>query len=151
MPLINAEKVLQSIKSGQLEVLSGVKCSRYLGSGKGFMIDIQTRFGVEYGLKVSYLINSTGQGLDVTKYDARLIQNLLSHGVIVPHPSGGIQADFDTSAVIRKDGTPSSNLFAVGEITRGVHFFTNAISENTRNAGTIADCIVSRIDSDRSS
>jgi len=46
---------------------------------------------------------------------------------------------------IKWDGTQSTRLFAVGEMTRGLHFFTNAISQNARCAGRIAAYITDSI------
>ena len=142
MPIINAEKVLRPLKAGQLKVVSGFKCVRYLGKGQGFLVDVQTRYGVVYPLRVRSFINATGQGLAVSKYDDRLVQNLLGQGTIAPHPSGGIHVDFDTGNTISKEGKLSDWLFAVGEITRGIHFYTNAISQIALFVDHIAESIV---------
>ena len=145
MPLVNAEKILNALKSGQLEVLSGFKCAGYAGKEKGFYVEMQSRYGLDYRLRIPIIINATGQGLSITKYDDMLVQNLLAADVIVPHQSGGIQVDFETSGIVHKDGTRSHRIFALGEITRGVHFYTNAISQNARCADRITDRIVQSI------
>lgn len=145
MPIVNAEKILNTLKSGQLEVLSGFKCAYHAGKGKGFYVEVQSWYGLDYRFHVPYVINATGQGLAVEKYDDTLLQNLLSAGIIVPHPSGGIQVDFETCRVFHRGGIQSNRVFAVGEITRGVHFFTNAIRQNARCADRITDFIVKSI------
>ena len=142
MPIVNAEKVLKAIKSGQLKVLSGFKCVRYLGKGQGFLVEMQTRYGLIFPFSVRSFINATGQGLAVARYEDTLVQNLLRQGTIAPHPSGGIHVDFDASFIINKDGKPLEWLFAVGEMTRGTHFFTNAISQLSLFADRIAGSIV---------
>ena len=142
MPVVNAEKVLTVLKSGQLKVISGFGCVRYLGKAEGFQFDIAPPRGMAYSLKTRFFINATGQGLDVMKYNNTLVQNLLRRGIIAPHPSGGIHVDFDKSFVTRKDGKHLMWLFALGEITRGIHFFTNAISHIALYADRIADTIL---------
>ncbi|MBN2417970.1 MAG: FAD/NAD(P)-binding protein [Deltaproteobacteria bacterium] len=141
MPLVNAKKILKAIKSGQLDILSGCTCVRTCGE-EGFEIDVSTRFGIPYAVKIPAVINATGQGLDVKKYNNPLINRLIEKGLINPHPNGGIFTDFDSSEVRGKDGNRVPGLFALGEITRGVHFFTNGIVPNMSSSGRIADYIL---------
>ena len=142
MPLVNAQKILEILKSGQLEILSGCRGIRPCGSDKGFEIDIETHYGILYSLKTHYLINATGQGLDVSMFDNPFINNLLSKGFIGCHPNGGIWVDFFTGQVIGKGGIIFPGLFALGEITRGVHFFTNGIRPNVIYADQITNCLM---------
>ena len=141
MPLINAKKILNALKTGQLDIQSGCMCVRTC-SEKGFEIDVSTRLGVPYTIKTPTLINATGQGLDVTKFNDPLINRLVKKGLIEPHPNGGIYADFYTSEVKGKNGDRVPGLFALGEITRGVHFFTNGIVPNMSVSDRIADYIL---------
>ena len=142
MPLVNARKIQVAIKSGQLDIESGCMCVRTCGD-KGFEIDVSTRFGVPYSIKTPFLINATGQGLDVSKFDSDLIKSLIEKELIVPHPNGGIHVDFESSMVLDRKGGFIPGLFALGEITRGVHFFTNGIVPNMKTSGRIADYIIS--------
>jgi uncharacterized NAD(P)/FAD-binding protein YdhS len=148
MPIVNAEKILHTLKSGQLKVLSGFKCVQYLGKGQGFLVDIQTRYGMTFPFRVRSFINATGQGLAVARYDDTLVQNLIRQGTIAPHPSGGIYVDFDASFAMNKDGKPLKWLFVVGEMTRGTHFFTNAISQLSLFADRIAGSIAKHMNKD---
>jgi uncharacterized NAD(P)/FAD-binding protein YdhS len=142
MPLVNAKRILDILKSGQLDILSGCGCVRCCGSSPGFEIVIETRFGIPYELKIPFLINATGQGQDVTRLEAPLLRNLLAKGFIQPHPGGGIQVDFETSQVLGQGGIAVPGVFAVGEITRGVHFFTNGVVPNMLAADKITDRIL---------
>ena len=142
MPLVNARKIQVAIKSGQLDIESGCMCVRTCGD-KGFEIDVSTRFGVPYSIKTPFIINATGQGLDVSKFDSDLIKSLIEKELIVPHPNGGIHVDFESSMVLDGKGGFIPGLFALGEITRGVHFFTNGIVPNMKTSGRIADYIIS--------
>ena len=141
MPLFNARKILDALKTGQLDIQSGCMCARTCGNN-GFEIDVSTRFGVPYTLETSVIINATGQGLDVAKFNNPLLNRLLDKGVIAPHPNGGIYADFYTSEVRGKNGNRIPGLFALGEITRGVHFFTNGIVPNMAASDRIADYLL---------
>jgi uncharacterized NAD(P)/FAD-binding protein YdhS len=145
LSLVNAEKVLATLKRGQLSVLGGIKEVRHQGKSNGFRLTIGTRLGPDYPLHVPYLVNATGQGFDVTRFQDRLVTTLLESGVAVPHPSGGLRVDFYTCAVIRRDGRRADTVYALGELTRGVHFFTNAVSENARYAEIIAERIIGEI------
>jgi uncharacterized NAD(P)/FAD-binding protein YdhS len=142
MPVSNARKILEALKSGQLHILSGCLCIRSCGESPGFEIDIETRLGVPFTIKAPYIINATGQGHDVACYEDALIQTLLSKGIIQPHPSGGIQADFHTSQVYDQKGNLQSHIYALGEITRGVHFYTNGVAPNRHAADRITDHII---------
>ena len=95
---------------------------------------MSTRFGIPYTIRIPAVINATGQGLDVTKFNNLLINRLIEKGLINPHPNGGIFVDFNTSEVIGKYGNR--------EITRGVHFFTNGIVPNMFSSDRIADYIL---------
>ncbi len=129
MPLVNAQKIYSALASGQLDIQSGCRCVRACGE-KNFEIDVRTRFGLPYTIKTPYIINAIGQGLDVTKFKSVLIGRLLHKGLIEPHPNGGIYADFVDGEVLNHNGRRTPGLYAVGEITRGVHFFTNGIVPN---------------------
>ncbi|MBN1905939.1 MAG: FAD/NAD(P)-binding protein [Deltaproteobacteria bacterium] len=141
MPVINAKKILNTLKSGQLDIQQG-RTSVKAGSKGGFEIDVITRLGVPFVLKTPYIINATGQEIDVTKFESKLIKRLINKGLIIAHPNGGIFVDFCTSCVKEKSGKDIHGLYALGEITRGVHFFTNGIVPNMVSSGRIADAIL---------
>jgi hypothetical protein len=86
-----------------------------------------------------------GDGALARAYEDTLVQNLLRRGTIAPHSSGGIHVDFDNGFTIDKDENPSNWLFALGEMTRGTHFFTNAVSQIALFADRIAGLIVNRL------
>lgn len=142
MPLKNAVKILDLLNSGQLDIKSGCMCVRLMEEGGGFEIDIDTRFGIPYSFKIPFLINATGQGLDVTEFNDPLTKNLLNKGLIQSHPNGGIDVDFLSGQVIGSKGYKVPGLFALGEITRGVRFFTNGVIPNMSTSDRIADHIL---------
>ena len=141
MPLVNARKIMKVIKSGQLDIESGCMCVRTCGK-EGFEIDISTRFGIPYTMKTPFLINATGQGLDVARFESILLRRLVDKGYIESHPSGGINVDFNTSEIYGNNGKVIPGFYALGEITRGVHFFTNGIVPNMAISERIAEHIL---------
>jgi uncharacterized NAD(P)/FAD-binding protein YdhS len=145
MPVINAKKILNALKSGQLDIKQGQTHVKAVGK-EGFEIGFINRHDVPFALKSSYIINATGQETDVTKFESILIQRLINKELIAPHPNGGIFVDFYTSGVKGKSGKDIHGLYALGEITRGVHFFTNGVVPNMVCSGRIADSILSVTD-----
>ena len=61
--------------------------------------------------------------MDVRKFNSSLIAEMLSAGIVASHPSSGINVDFHIGRVINKKGTVTNSLFAIGELTRGAHFY----------------------------
>jgi uncharacterized NAD(P)/FAD-binding protein YdhS len=144
MPPINAEKICRILKSGQLEVLPGSKRICHLPSANRFAIEMVDRNGSSKTLEVAAVINATGQGSNVRKFNSNLIRNLLSDHTIAPHPNGGIIVDFNTNRVIDSEGKISDSLFAIGGLTKGAHFYTSGIAPCARKAQVIADFILGR-------
>ena len=145
MPLKNAVKILNSLKSGQLNTKAGYTYIRPLEKERGYEININTRFGIPYSFKAHFIINAAGQGLDVTEFNDPLINNLLDKGLIQSHPNGGIAVEFISGQVIERKGDKVPRLFALGELTRGVRFYTSGITPNMVTSDGIADYILNDI------
>ncbi|MCJ1233900.1 hypothetical protein MMC14_001858 [Varicellaria rhodocarpa] len=124
MPLVNAYKILALMESGQLQVLRG---ERVRWNGSKFVISVE-----DTEVQSQFLIEATGQEFNPHRVDSPLLQRLLSSGLLKSHPAGGVEVDFSTLAA-RK------GLHVVGEMTRGIHFFTNAIGSNIAHAARIVD------------
>lgn len=141
MPVQNAERVLKALESGQLKIVSGFRDIQYDTVNGEFVLqcvksdcndtDIKTHRG-------PYVINAVGNGLDLTRIQSPLIQNALMRGIITPHLLGGVDVDFETGGVKDGHGHYSQRLFAIGSLTRGVHFYTNSIQENAKAARNAA-------------
>ena len=142
MPLINAKKVRDVLRSGQLEVLSGLTSISHVPSAGSFVVEARSRRGDCQTLKVPVVINATGQCLDASQIDGELVQQMLTDGIAASHPSGGINVDYDSCRVIDGTGQTSDSLFALGELTRGVHFYTNGIGPCAQRARDIVRFIV---------
>lgn len=129
IPLTNAKKIYQLMKKKKVVMLYGFKSILYKKDKSIFSIAYQEN-DKEKNILLPYIINATGSGFDVNKIKSPLLQNMLKRGEITQHPCGGINVDFDTSQIIKKTNTKSERMFLIGPLTRGVHFYTNAIEMN---------------------
>lgn len=126
IPLENARKILALIDRGQLKVHSGEKAFR---SGNEFVLS--TTKGLVHS---PWLIEAVGQEHDPHKTGSELLKRLLDAGELTGHPAGGVVVDFNTLAA-------SENLYVIGSMTRGTHFYTGAIDRLVAHAARIADSI----------
>ena len=134
MPLPNALYLEALLGTGQLRVVSG-------GDVTVTYDDRNGRFEVCAGrhrASSRWVVNCTGAGHDLAAASSPLLRQLLDTGRIVSHPCGGVAVTFDTFRPIECGGTPSGRLFAVGPLTRGVHFYTHAVDRNSAHAGRVA-------------
>lgn len=130
MPPINAYKVLRGLENEDLTIIGEISFIAHNPRSDDFQI------GHVSGKRLStkYLINAIGQNHDINHSTIPLIQNLRHHGLIQPHPSGGINVDFDTGLAINHGKSMPNRLYVVGSLTRGVHFYTNSLIENVKAA-----------------
>jgi uncharacterized NAD(P)/FAD-binding protein YdhS len=84
------------------------------------------------------MIGATGSPRSVDLLDSDLVGNMLQRGTITPHRFGGIVVDPVTYNVIGNSGDPNPSVFAVGELTTGMFFFTSALDINARHARNCA-------------
>ncbi|KEQ78398.1 hypothetical protein M438DRAFT_285793 [Aureobasidium pullulans EXF-150] len=126
IPLENARKIVTLISRGQLRVHCGEKA--FL-SGDEFLVS--TTSGL---VQSPWLIEAAGQEHDPYKSGSELLKRLLDAGELTVHPAGGVVVDFNTLAA-------SENLYVIGSMTRGTHFYTGAIDRNVAHAARIADSI----------
>ncbi|MFJ3660017.1 FAD/NAD(P)-binding protein [Streptomyces sp. NPDC090119] len=134
MPLDNAHRLLAMATEGAFQVASGLTAVTYDEERAVFRVEVAPVGGEAAAYDVDHLVNATGTGFALERSDSSLIQNMLMRGDISPHPLGGIDVDFDTMRVARRDGSFSERAFYVGPLTRGVHFYTNSFETNLANA-----------------
>ncbi|KAL9068619.1 MAG: hypothetical protein Q9161_006057 [Pseudevernia consocians] len=70
----------------------------------------------------------------IIKATTPVIERISSPNILTPHPAGGISVNFSTLLA-------SKNIHVIGSMTRGTHFFTNAVDRNATHASRIADSI----------
>lgn len=129
IPLLNAKKMYLLMKKKKVVMLYGFKSVEYDAKRNIFSV-IHCKNNEVRNVALKYLINSTGTGFDINQIQSTLLQNMVKTGEITQHPCGGVDVDFHTSQTIKKTRIKSKKLFFIGPLTRGVHFYTNAIDMN---------------------
>jgi uncharacterized NAD(P)/FAD-binding protein YdhS len=128
--------------SGQVEV--------YGGTIKGFSEtgnEIKVKFkpgGQEQlkEIKVSRVINCTGPEPDITRINQAIIVDLLNKGLIRPDPLRlGLDATPE-GAVIGSTGQPSSVLFTLGPLLKGILWESTAVPELRVQALDLAELLL---------
>ncbi len=138
MPLPNAKFILQLLESQQLQVLRGNIKAKYEPT-KGVF---QLSNGSQQLGETLWLINGTGAGMDLAKTSMPLLRQLMDDGYLTSHPCGGIDVDFSSFNPFNQDGKLSPNIYVLGQLTRGVHFYTNAIDRNLAHARRVASQVL---------
>jgi zinc D-Ala-D-Ala dipeptidase len=145
MPLQNAKKVLRLLESGRLKVIRNLQSVNYDSDDKMFTATYKQDDHTEGSLRVPYLVDATGTGFNVAKSRSKLIQNMITGGFLTPHPMGGVNVNFKTLRLIKQDGKELPRAFFFGMLTKGVHFYTNALDVNAAHGQQVAKTIVSDI------
>ncbi len=144
MPMLNAQRTLRALESGQLTVKGGFRRISHDSSTGTFKL-LRKQGSTESVHETRYVINATGQGLDIMSSQSQLLLSGVENGALVPHPLGGIDVDFLTCRAKTEHGGYSDRVYAVGLLTRGVHFYTNSVVENVRCAKRAAADAADRI------
>ncbi len=136
MPLKNAEKISNYLKSEKLAIYSGIKSVIYNENNKSFVLDLK-----DNKIEVPFLINATGAGEDIKKINSVLVKNLLQSGIFTPNKFGGINVDFETCGVLNSHSVISKNIYSIGYLTKGVHFYTNDVGRIAEHARRVVKYI----------
>jgi len=135
VPAANLRKILEYLKDGKLEFVAGpLSISGGADSAKPIVASGQVEYAYDR------LIFATGLSRSLEDFGSDLILSLLSQRAIRPHPMGGVFVDPET---YRVEGllTKKRQIYAVGEIIVGQHFFTSALDINGRHAVRCADAL----------
>ncbi|WP_407310954.1 FAD/NAD(P)-binding protein [Pseudomonas sp. nanlin1] len=150
-PVDNARKLQALFHRDQLCVFGGTGLSwRDQASGAFATSIFDHRMGFRATLYSDSLINSTGFTADAAQCKAKLVRQLLDIGLVSAHPYGGIKVDFHSNQVVTADGSLLPNVYAVGALTSGTHFWTNAMNVNARLAKQVAVNLCSGVQAERS-
>lgn len=142
MPLQNAKKVLRLLEGSRLKVIRNVQSVIYDGGDKRFTVRYKRDDHSRASLRIAYVVDATGTGFDVVKSESKLIQNMIKNGLLTPHPFGGVTVHPKTLRLIKQDGKELRRTFFFGMLTKGVHFYTNALDVNAAHAEHVAKTIV---------
>lgn len=132
IPPKNARLLLDLTKQKKLFSISGLdgiiydnKIQKYIGATK------------KYTFLFDWVINATGPSKHAQPEDG-LIHNLIHNGVAKQHPFGGIDVDFNSSAIISDPPCINKNIRALGHNTIGVYNYTSSLEMIAKKADKIA-------------
>lgn len=141
-PIQNARKLQPLLHSNQLTVHGGCSEVCFDEAVGRFRVNLVDQNGAPSATIFSeYLINATGYTSDVQSCRSPLIRGMLANGLVRPNEFGGLDVDFDTGCILSRVGSPMKGLFALGSLTAGTYFWTNAMSVNARLAACVAGTI----------
>jgi uncharacterized NAD(P)/FAD-binding protein YdhS len=140
MPPVSAKALLAMADSGQLTVESGLENIRPRAGGAGFDVTVG---GVSSASDVVVsAVNARVRGYSTSA--ASLVDSLVSQGLAIAHPRGGLVTRRRDSRVHRPDGS-SSAIYSLGDPASGSFFFTFGVQSLVDRAVDIAQDLAMRI------
>jgi uncharacterized NAD(P)/FAD-binding protein YdhS len=134
MPLANAIKIRDLIRSGRLSTLARLRDVAHIGG----------RFRATLGdgdhHEVDFVVDATGPCYQLTA--SPLYLDMERQGIVTLDPLGGISCDYTDSRVHDPRGNTYQNIFAVGSPTKGTHFFAGAVDINMDRAESVINSIL---------
>lgn len=134
MPIANGEALAPAIRAGQLDTQRGMSGVRPPASRRG-------SWEVTAGSSVrgfDYLIDATGGQPRIACEKDRLLSTCIARGSLSADVRGGIRVAFHTCRAEDASGRHAPNLYFVGPLTFGTHFYTNSFTTNRINATHVA-------------
>jgi uncharacterized NAD(P)/FAD-binding protein YdhS len=128
--------------NGQLQVVAG-RISRFVTQGSGAEVFYAPRNGKKTlaSIQARRVINCTGPAGDLNRINDPLVISLLRDGIVRPDP---LKLSLDVTALgaLRdSDGLVSSNLFAVGPMTKSAFWEMTAVPDIRRHCEVLATYI----------
>ncbi|GAB3279445.1 FAD/NAD(P)-binding protein [Larkinella harenae] len=140
IPLINAMKVRDLLKSGQLTVSPHLKDVNWDSAKKQFVVTTED----EEPFWADYMINATGPATALEKMDIPLLQQLAKKKQLIPYEPGGVQADVQTMQIV-VPGVPDAPLYGIGHLLVGELFDTNSVWFNVARIDQLTNDILKRL------
>jgi uncharacterized NAD(P)/FAD-binding protein YdhS len=144
MPLQNAEKLRDLLRSGQVSVTAHSEKVEWNEAENRF--DIQTEDGQHDS--ADYLINATGPATALEKMPIPLLQKLLEKGHLAPYEPGGVRADVLTMQLVVPNRR-NAPLYGIGHLLVGELFDTNSVWFNVAQVDPMTIDILKRLDDGR--
>ena len=140
IPVENAVRLLDLARSGLLRFARGAATVTAVEEGK-FQIALATSSGEARQMTADMVVGAFGTPRDPRCLDSHLVQSLMDVGLARAHRHGGLDVDASSGALIDCNGSLASDIFAIGELTAGVYFFTSVLEINARHAARVAHCM----------
>jgi uncharacterized NAD(P)/FAD-binding protein YdhS len=148
LPFHTALKLYSLFQAGILFHQSQLKGIRAISRNK-FIAYMEPPKNTRKASKIyfDWLINATGPSIDIEAKDCSLlISNLLSTGLAVKNPLGGIVVDFETSLIKNRDSQKTNNFYAIGSLTTGSYYFMSSLDMVSIKASKVAKHLVESMD-----
>ena len=134
MPIPNGKALAGAIRGGQLEVRRGLSSVRSAATGRGSW---EVTAG-DHTRRYDYLIDATGGQPQLACEHDPLLRNCTARGSLTADARGGIRVAFRTCRAEDEFGGHAPNLYFIGPLTFGTHFYTNSFTTNRVNASRVA-------------
>ena len=139
------KKIQQMISDKKLEILAGRILDMRVDNGMAKIKLKQRASHNQLELEVQRVINCTGPQTDITKYQSKLFQNLITQGLIrADEMNLGIDATEEVK-IIESDGTSSESLFTLGSLLKGKLWESTAVPELRVQAERLATIILEKL------
>jgi uncharacterized NAD(P)/FAD-binding protein YdhS len=134
MPLANAVKIRDLLRSGQLSTISRLRD----------VVDIGGSFRAAFGdggqRDLDYVIAATGPSYHLNR--SALYQDMARQGIVALEGLGGISCDYTDGRVHDAKGGKHHNVYAVGSPTKATYFYAAAVDINLRRAEAVVNAIL---------
>lgn len=98
-----------------------------------------------------WVINASGPSRDIDDADSPLINNLITSGLVVKNPHGGILLDYETSLIKDKQQKKIEDFYAIGHLTCGTYYFVSSLDMVSMRAKNVARHVICSLRLKRSS
>jgi uncharacterized NAD(P)/FAD-binding protein YdhS len=130
------------VKKGQLKILSGRVMSVNDGIAK-----IRLRHETKLtDVKITWLINCMGPGMNIAAAHKPLAESLVEHGYATLDPLKLGFAVTENGQVEEKSGTPSDALYSLGPPTKGIYWECTAVPDIRKQSLLTAKAILKQTD-----
>ncbi len=99
----------------------------------------------EVTYEFDWIINATGPDRHVDLARKHLIRYLVDKGAVTCSAYGGINVDFNTSALIKPCGKKNKKFYALGHPTNGTFYFVSSLEMISNRAKKVATELVNQI------
>ncbi|GAB6857491.1 hypothetical protein JCM13591A_15960 [Microbacterium xylanilyticum] len=91
---------------------------------------------------IADLVIDTSRGASerVARMDSPLIQDLLSSGIAISDPFGGVRVERGSWRLLSRSGD-RHNIYAVGSLAQGARYYVNALDSIVRSVGDVMEAI----------
>ncbi|TKC78939.1 hypothetical protein FAZ69_31360 [Trinickia terrae] len=127
MPPSNARTIARMLREGSLRIHGGYRGATPEPDGT---LTVAMR---DAHVTVDYLIDASGTPADVREIDSPLLDNLLRSRIVARCEFGGIECDPATHRI-----RPLSNVYVIGQLSRGRVFYVSALERLSIHAKVIA-------------